>query len=186
LSKAREGIIVAGGNGAGADPTQLNQPSGIFVDETSGNLFVADWMNARVQLFKPNSRIGETVAGGNGAGSRLNQLSSPESVWVDKQNTVFVSDYANHRVVKWLQNAKEGILVVGGTQGNGADQLSLPMGLQFDKQGNLYVGDQGNNRVQKFILSDNCPSAGVVNNILGVSSMLVLLFSLTLMSLTRY
>src|SRR5206468_1206044 len=46
---ASQGTIVAGGNGAGADADQLNNP---FANYVSGNhLFVADRDNARIQRF---------------------------------------------------------------------------------------------------------------------------------------
>ena len=60
-------------------------------------------------------RLGETqgkvVAGGNDRGNRLNQLDYPTFVFVDQDYSVYVSDYNNHRVMKWMEDAKEEIVV---------------------------------------------------------------------------
>jgi sugar lactone lactonase YvrE len=44
------GIVVAGGNGGGAQLSQLNNPEGLTFDR-HGNLYVADRINNRVQRF---------------------------------------------------------------------------------------------------------------------------------------
>ncbi|CAF4692457.1 unnamed protein product, partial [Rotaria magnacalcarata] len=60
------------------------------------------------------SRTGITVAGGNGVGDGLNQLNQPFGIFVNENQTVYVADFANHRIVKWDRNASTGQLVAGG------------------------------------------------------------------------
>ncbi len=85
------------------------------------------------------------VAGGNGSGNRLVQLSIPEYVFVDRHHSVYVSDCGNHRVMKWVEGAKQGIVVAGGQgQGNGLTQLSYPTGVVVDQFGTVYVADGWN------------------------------------------
>ncbi len=63
-TSATSGTVVAGGNGQGAAANQLNGPDGMYVDG-SGNLYVADVHNQRVQMFPPGSTSasnGVTVA----------------------------------------------------------------------------------------------------------------------------
>ncbi|CAF2106983.1 unnamed protein product, partial [Rotaria magnacalcarata] len=57
---------------------------------------------------------------------------------------------ANHRVMKWVKNAKESIVVAEGN-GNGTamTQLYGPNGLFVDALGTVYVADSGNNRVMR-------------------------------------
>ena len=103
-TSATAGVTVAGGNGRGSATNQLNAPRGAFVDG-SGNVFVADTENHRIQQFAPGSRSaspGTTVAGGNGAGSAANQLNSPQGVFVDGSGNVFVADVGNHRIQRFL------------------------------------------------------------------------------------
>jgi len=54
------------------------------------------------------------VAGGRDAGSALDQLNFPFGIFVDDNQTVYVADFANHRVVKWNRGASTGELVAGG------------------------------------------------------------------------
>ncbi len=59
-----------------------------------------------------------------------------------------MSDNENHRVMKWMKGAKEGIVVSGGQgQGNKLTQLSHPTGVIVDQMGNVYVADFGNYRI---------------------------------------
>jgi hypothetical protein len=66
-------------------------------------------------MGETNERI---VSGGNGQGNHCNQLNDPRYIFVDEDHSVYVSDCGNHRVVKWMKGAKEGIIVAGG-QGQG-------------------------------------------------------------------
>ncbi|CAF2196731.1 unnamed protein product, partial [Rotaria magnacalcarata] len=88
-------------------------------------------------------------------GGGLNQLSNLFNLFVDRQHNVYVSDYSNHRVIKWNKCATEGIVVAGGQgQGNALTQLSYPYGIIIDTLGTLYVTDSGNNRVMRWTHGD--------------------------------
>ncbi|CAF3745094.1 unnamed protein product, partial [Rotaria socialis] len=95
---------------------------------------------------------GIVVAGGQGQGNALTQLSSPNGLFVDTLGTLYVADSHNHRVMRQTQgDTKQGTVIVGGNgKGAGANQFNVPIGLSFDRHGNLYVVDMGNNRVQRF------------------------------------
>ncbi|CAF4296699.1 unnamed protein product, partial [Rotaria magnacalcarata] len=94
---------------------------------------------------------GIIVAGGQGQGNGLTQLSSPQGVVVDQLGTVYVAEYWNDRIMRWPKGATQGSVIVGGNGGGGqSNQLNRPEGLSFDRHGNLYVVDYGNHRVQKF------------------------------------
>ncbi|CAF4560942.1 unnamed protein product [Rotaria sp. Silwood2] len=65
--------------------------------------------------------------------------------------SIYVTDTSNNRVMRYLKESKEGIVIVGGVEsGNGPDQLTEPFDLSFDRHGNLYVADMSNYRVQMF------------------------------------
>lgn len=95
-----DGVTIAGGNGGGNMPNQLNKPAGLFIDGF-GNLFVTDQYNNRVLRFAPGSSNGFLVAGGNGKGSGQNQLSDPRDVFVDALGFVYIADAGNHRIQRW-------------------------------------------------------------------------------------
>ncbi|CAF3476212.1 unnamed protein product [Rotaria socialis] len=138
-------------------------------------LYVSDNGKQEVRRYQWGDKIGTIVAGGNGQGKDLNQLSVPTCLFVDSQQNVYVSDNWNHRVqwpnelfvdalgtlyvvatsnnrvMRWPQGAKEGTVAVGGNgQGAEANQFNGPKGLSFDRHGNLYISDSNNHRVQRF------------------------------------
>ena len=134
------------GDGAG----QLDYPKGLAVDST-GNTYVADSYNHRVQVFDANGRfVREWGSQGNGAG----QFQEPWGIAVDSEGTVFVADTWNHRIQKfdaqgrWL--AQWGVFGdTGGTLG-GTNVFYGPRDLAVDPQGNVWVSDTGNKRIVKF------------------------------------
>jgi DNA-binding beta-propeller fold protein YncE len=167
---AGAGRIVAGRMWfPGNTSNQIDLPRGLFVDESNNDqLYICDYNNHRIQKWTMDplqafwlpGNNGTTVAGGNGYGSSLNQISTPESIVVDSDNRVmYISDTVNNRIVKWLPNAVRGQIIAGGNgQGSESYQFNGPKGIRFDSNGNLFVVDSGNNRVQKFIFkSTSCP-----------------------------
>ena len=96
-----------------------------------------------------DAKEGIIVAGGNGQGNNLNQLSGPEGIVVNEVGDVYVADSHNHRIVCWPLGSTEGRIVVGvNGQGEESNQLNLPIGLSVDINNNhLYVVDC---RIQQF------------------------------------
>ncbi len=150
-----EGKVVAGGNGCGNLPDQLDGPQGVFVDRDY-SVYVSDWRNHRVMKWMKDGKEGIVVAGGQGKGKDFKQLHYPEGVVVDQSGTVYVADAGNHRIMRWFKEAKQGSVIIGGNGGGKqSNQLSYPIDLSFDRHGNLYVVDNENHRVQKFNLDSN-------------------------------
>ena len=117
--------------------------------DNQGSLYVSDQEKHEVRRYDKNGdKKGIVVAGGHGKGANLNQLDGPTYLFVDAKSTLYVSDYSNHRVMKWEKAAKEGIIVAGGNRkGGDLKQLSYPRGLWVDGYGHVYVVDQLNHRV---------------------------------------
>jgi DNA-binding beta-propeller fold protein YncE len=97
------------------------------------------------------AKEGIVVAGGQGQGNSLRQLSRPRGIVVDQLGSVYVADTSNDRVIRWLKGAEEGTIVVGGKgAGEQPNQFNGPVDLSFDRENNLYVVDCSNHRVEKF------------------------------------
>ncbi|CAF3712531.1 unnamed protein product [Rotaria sp. Silwood1] len=125
----QNGITVAGGNRQGNGINQLSDPLGLYVDDDQ-TVYVADQSNHRIVEWKrvyplrgssidihPNARWqqdGITVAGGNRQGNETNQLSNPLGLYVDDDQTIYVADELNHRIVEWKRGATSGQVVAGG------------------------------------------------------------------------
>ncbi|CAF1457684.1 unnamed protein product [Adineta steineri] len=116
-------------------------------------LYVSDWRKNEVRRWKLSeyNNEGIVVAGGNGQGNQLNQLSYPTFIFVDEEQSVYVSDKQNHRVMKWRKDAKQGRIVAGGNrEGANLNQLSYPHGVNVDDLGQIYVADCWNHRVMRW------------------------------------
>ncbi|CAF4249782.1 unnamed protein product, partial [Rotaria sordida] len=60
------------------------------------------------------AKEGIVVAGGQGVGDGLTQLSHPQGVVVDQLGTVYVVDLASGSVKRWPKGATHGNIIVGG------------------------------------------------------------------------
>jgi sugar lactone lactonase YvrE len=121
---------------------------GLAMDDR-GFVYVSDYEKQEVRRWLVDDKSkGELVAGGNGTGDRINQLSFPTFLFVDRDHSLYVTDKSNNRVMKWVEGAKVGRIVAGGN-GFGSDlkQLNLPNGVLVDGMGTVYVADECNNRV---------------------------------------
>ncbi|CAF4489680.1 unnamed protein product [Rotaria socialis] len=96
---------------------------------------------------------GVTIAGGHGGGNATNQLSSPEGLFVDDDQTVVIVDNKNHRIMQWKNgNTTNGQVVAGGNgAGNGLHQLNDPTDVLIDKEtDSLIICDNKNQRVVRW------------------------------------
>jgi len=124
---------------------------GLMMNE-NGDLFVSDWNEHAVKRWRKGEigkgKEGRIVAGGNGQGNKLNQFNIPRYIFIDREETIYVSDEWNHRVMKWLKDTNEGIIVAGGQgRGNSLNQLNSPGGLLVNEIGDIYVADSENHRI---------------------------------------
>ena len=147
---ANASSIVAGTGKPGAASNMLNNPRGIFVG-TTFNLYVADCYNNRVQLFPPGQSNGTTVLG-SGSTTTTITLSCPDSVILDADGRLFVSDLGNARIVGWGINGYQCVAACRGFAGSASDALDNPYGLYFDSYGNIFISDTRNDRIQKFLV----------------------------------
>ncbi|CAF3559711.1 unnamed protein product [Adineta steineri] len=117
-----------------------------------GFLYVSNGVKNEVRRWKVGEyNEGIVVAGGHGKGDHLNQLNSPTFIFVDGEQSIYISDCNNHRVMKWRKDAKEGAIVAGGNgQGRNLNQLSNPQGIFVDDLNQIYVADSGNHRIMRW------------------------------------
>jgi sugar lactone lactonase YvrE len=57
---------------------------------------------------------GVTIAGGRRQGNAANQLSSPNGLYVDEDQTIFIADTQNGRIEEWKLDTESGQVVAGG------------------------------------------------------------------------
>ncbi|CAF4562698.1 unnamed protein product, partial [Rotaria sp. Silwood2] len=120
------GKLVAGfTTGGGSGYSQLNGPTGIYLD-LNRTLYIYDNLNYRIQKWIYGQPLGFTVAGGRGSGTALDKISTGQSLYVDDQSSIYISEIGNDRVTRW-DNTTIGVIVAGnGTAGSALNQLRNP------------------------------------------------------------
>jgi sugar lactone lactonase YvrE len=157
---ATTGVLIAGSTTgtAGNTNTLLYSPFALALDETKSVIYVADYLNSRIQRFPlDGSGIGVTVAGGNGAGYAPNQLKYPIGIFLSKSGDfIYICDSSNSRVQKWRLNGTSGVTVAGSSSGlSGLTPYLMSGPSVFTLDANeryLYVSDTFNHRIQRFVL----------------------------------
>jgi sugar lactone lactonase YvrE len=92
---------ISGSSGSGS--TTLNNPWDVTLDPT-GNIYVADRYNYRIQYFLAGQTNGTTIAGVFGVlGTSSQYLNEPLSVALDSQLNVYVADSQNSRIQKFAR-----------------------------------------------------------------------------------
>src|SRR5262245_1204457 len=147
-----------GSQGSGAG--QFQSPLGVAIQASSGNVYVVDSGNARVEKFFPDGSF--ISAFGQG------QLSSPRAIATDTLGKVYVSDAGTNTVQKFDANGN----FVSTIDGTGAPQGHFQSlgGVAVDQANNLWVADSGTSNVIEFDSKgkflrqwlDSCPSSGPV------------------------
>jgi sugar lactone lactonase YvrE len=114
--------------------------------------------------WQPN---GLTVAGGNAKGNETNQLYNPFGLYVDDDQTIYVADWGNHRIVEWKWGAMSGQVVAGGNgKGSGTHKLSYPSDVIVDKErDSLIICDRGNKRVVRWSRRNGASGETIISNI---------------------
>jgi sugar lactone lactonase YvrE len=140
-------VTVAGGNGKGNRLDQLCEPESIYIDNDNQCIYIADCLNHRIVQWKSGENIGQVVAGGNGEGSKMNQLNGPTYVMVDKKtDSLIICDRENRRVVRWSrQNGTNGEAIISDI-----DCSRLTM----DKNGDLYVSNYKKHEVRRWKMGE--------------------------------
>ncbi|CAF1527352.1 unnamed protein product [Adineta ricciae] len=104
-----------------SNKTQMNKSwckdMEMFIDYDIESEFLQTPIRGTPTEIYPTARWqqnGSIVAGGNGRNNRLDQLSKPYGLYIDNDQTVYIADTSNHRIVSWKLNATIGELVAGG------------------------------------------------------------------------
>ena len=125
-------------------PWYFYYPHGITVD-SSGNTYVADLFNHRVQKFTSD---GQFITKWGSKGSGDGQFDSPYGIATDNDGNVYVADRFNYRIQKFTSNGQ--FIAKWGSKGSGDGQFDWPEGIAVDSSGNIYVAEYFNKRIQKF------------------------------------
>ena len=114
-------------------------PRAIAVD-TTGNIFVADTGNERIEKFSPTGTF-LSIIGAKGSGH--GQLADPNGIAIDRSGNIYVAEIdSRHRVQKL---GPDGTFVAAWAPG-----LFGPRRIAIGPDDSIYVVDSGRNRIVKF------------------------------------
>ena len=134
-SLKKEPILTAGKGGKGKNELDA---TGLFFDEDTQRIYIADYGNSRVQVM---SLQGEFIAS---FGEDV--LKKPSGISVNEVH-IFVTGRGHDSLFKFCKNRLE---LLNSTKGSEELQLPFPLGLCTDTNGDVYVADCLNNRIVIF------------------------------------
>ena len=118
-------------------PGELNRPRSIAIHYKTGNIYIADTNNNRVQVFRCNGEYFFIFS---------EKMNSPIGICIS-QNRVFVTQANGHCINMYELEGK--LIKSVGSEGNGRAQFKHPFSLDVsDRTNNIYVCDCFNDRVQ--------------------------------------
>ena len=119
----------------------------LFID-TSDTLYCSldSWNTVLAVSLNSDPNMTRIVAGDGSAGSGPSSISVPNGIFVDLSFNLFVADFSNDRVQKFVYGQLNGTTVVG-SGAPGTISLSGPTGAAADANGYLYIADYNNNRI---------------------------------------
>ena len=116
------------------------------------SFIVVPLYNLNITASTKWEKNGITIAGGNGNGNQLNQLFDPCSIYIYDDETIYIVDRGNNRIIEWKRDAIDGKVVAGGNgQGQANNQLYHPFDVIIDKKtDSLIICDSYNNRLVRW------------------------------------
>src|SRR5918996_3644804 len=139
LAYSQEFAYISTWSEFGTEETSLSSPEDIAIDPSSGNVYVADTVNNRIQKFSSN---GTFIAAWGRYGTGNESLSSPRGIALDQAGNVYVADTGNNRIQIFSSNGT--FISVLGIDGGTNGILRSPEGIAVDSSsGNVYVADTG-------------------------------------------
>uniref|UniRef100_A0A1X7VB27 B-box C-terminal domain-containing protein n=3 Tax=Amphimedon queenslandica TaxID=400682 RepID=A0A1X7VB27_AMPQE len=141
-----DGYLIASVGEFGIEPLQFNTPPCIAISPITGQVYIADRGNHRIQVLNPDLTFSQLFGS---EGSANGQFQYPHDIAIDSQGLMYVADTYNHRIQKFSPGGK--FVSQFGSKGSGPGQLILPIGITIDTAatGLVYVGD-GNHHISVF------------------------------------
>ena len=135
-----------GSSKTGNGPLQFNSPKGITVHPITGQIFIADTWNHRIQVL--NNDLTYSHSFGK-YGSSPKQLYHPWDVTIDNEGYLYVADCNNHCIKKFTSTGQH--ISTFSSYGSNPGQISNPISIIIDNNVlHVYVSEFGNNRISIF------------------------------------
>ena len=135
-----------GSSEKGNGPLQFNYPTSITVHPTTGQIFIADMSNHRIQVL--NNDLTYSHSFGK-KGSSPEQFNCPYDVTFDNEGYLYVADSNNHCIKKFTSTGQYIYVSTFSSCGSNPGQIKDPTSIIIDNN-LLYVSEWCNNRISIF------------------------------------
>lgn len=120
-------------------------PTNVTVQKETGNIFIVDSQNFRVQVFDQDGKFLRTFGK---LGDSWGNFTRPKGIAIDSEANIYVVDAAFNNIQVF--NDKNQLLLDLGGAGMGPGQFQLATGIYIDDKDRIFVTDALNSRVQVF------------------------------------
>lgn len=134
------------GAGVGSRQGEFIFPTYLTVDP-KGNVYVADTLNARIQVFDSEGRYVKTIGE---RGDAIGMFFRPKGIALDTFGNVYVVDSGWSNIQIFNQTGQ--VLLFFGARGRLPGLLFNPTGIAIDGQNRIYIADTFNQRVNIYQL----------------------------------
>ena len=138
-------VMSVGSSEEGRGPLQFSYPSGISVHPTTGQIFVADQYNHRIQVINGDFFYSRSIGS---KGTAPGRLDLPQDVALDGVGNVYVANNGNHCIDVFTSDGK--YLRRFGSRGSGDGHLNRPSSITIDSHNTVYVAEWYNHRISVF------------------------------------
>jgi sugar lactone lactonase YvrE len=135
-------------------------PTGVAVDDATGNIFVADYGNNLIRKITPQGLVttiaGSGVTGSNDGIGTAASFSGPFDIAIDTLGNLYVADAGNNNIRKVTPEGNvmtlAGSGIAGYEDGRGTSvKFHSPNSLEISSLGDVIVADSYNNRIRRII-----------------------------------
>ncbi len=122
-------------------------PRSVFVDPTTGRIYVSDTNNHRIQILDQSWKYLRTIGTGKETADN-NGFNYPWNVSSDSKGRLYIADFWNNRIQILDHSGK--YLHTLGSANSKSENFNRTAGIFVDSKDRLYVTDLNNHRIQIF------------------------------------
>ena len=140
----------------GTDKYNFQAPKSLVLEEISENIYIADALNSRIQVFDKELNHSFLFTGDNSPHNKV--IKYPWGICIN-HSLVFVTEKDGHKL-KIFHIDGYFITVLSSSHSQVTTKLLNPMGIAVDRDNTTYVCDTGHNRV--LVLLPSLPLVGEI------------------------
>ena len=141
----RTGKVLGSFGREGTGDGEFQLPTDVAID-AEGFIYVSEYLeNDRITKWSPDLSFVKTFGTEPIDGERLRR---PAGIDIDAEQTLWVADACNHRLVRFSLDGK--VLSIIGSLGDGPGELKYPYDVCISPEGTILVCEYGGNRLQWF------------------------------------